>query len=303
MSGKNIIQYTPWIDCRVGCDFCFTQGQLQVDKIQSLNYLMGLLDKPEVNHADGFGVIGGEFFQDQLKDSKVRSLFYKFIKKILDVIEDRNLSIFWVATSLIFKPEPYFYPFLDYIADRNLIDRLLICTSWDSQYRFKSKKAEELWANNIRALHIRYPNLKIHVETILTEHLMQLYLNGFYNKHSFEEKYGVRVDYLEPNTGFQKHEKMLYELKGFLAKRNTFLQFVQEIVFKEWTSQEQLDFLNPDIRSNVVYNIENGKHHRIGDRHIIPIRLQPTQHQIKYGYVDSDRTMEEDYQLLKGMIL
>ena len=298
---NNVIQYCPWIECNVGCRFCFVHGQPNVDKVQSLKYLLSLLRLPEVESADGFGLIGGEFFQNQLQDPTVKELFYTLTDRIVDILVQRKLNIFWVATSLIFKLDKELIPYLNHLRDRGVLDRVLICTSWDSKYRFASPRAERLWRYNIETLHNEYPELRIHVETIATEHFMQLCLRGGYDKHSFENDLGVTVDYLEPNTGFQNKKEFIEALPDFLAKRSTFMRFVREVV-STWSSQEKSDFLNPDIRSNIVYNIEDGKHNRIADRHVIPIAQQPTSHSIKYGYIDSDRTMEEDYKLLKDSI-
>nr|DAH48031.1 MAG TPA: Radical SAM superfamily [Caudoviricetes sp.] len=298
---NNIIQYCPWIDCNVGCDFCFVHGQPDVDKVKSLQYILSLLKLPEAREADGFGLIGGEFFQNQLSSPSVKELFYELVDRILDMTVERNLPTFWIATSLIFKMDKELLPLLEHIRERQLLDRILLCTSWDSIYRFKSRRAEKLWECNVLRLHELYPELRIHVETVLTEHFMNLYLEGGYDKWEFEDRLGVRVDYLEPNTGFQGIKNFVDRVPNFLAKRATFLRFVREVV-STWPAQDKMDFLNPHIRSNVVYNIEDGEHHRIGDRHIIPIAQQPTNHRIKYGYSDSDRTMEDDYKLLRDSI-
>lgn len=298
---NNIIQYTPWIDCNVGCDFCFIRNQPDVNKVKSLEYILSLLKLPEVKEADGFGLIGGEFFQNQLSDPRVKELFYTLVDRILDICVERDLPTFWIASSLIFKMEKELFPFLNHVRERGLLDRILLCTSWDSLYRFKSLRAEKLWECNVLRLHELYPELRIHVETVLTEHFLNLCLDGGYNKHEFEKRFDVRVDYLEPNTGFQGIETFLKQVPNFLAKRATFLRFVREVV-STWPTQEKFDFLNPLIRSNIVYNLEDGEHHRIADRHIIPISQLPTNHVIKYGYSDSDRNMVDDYKLLKDSI-
>lgn len=298
---NNIIQYCPWIDCNVGCDFCFVYGQPDVDKVKSLQYILSLLKLPEAREADGFGLIGGEFFQNQLSSPSVKELFYELVDRILGMTVERNLPTFWIATSLIFKMDKELLPLLEHIREKQLLDRILLCTSWDSIYRFKSRRAEKLWECNVLRLHELYPELRIHVETVLTEHFMNLYLEGGYDKWEFEGRLGVRVDYLEPNTGFQGIKNFVDRVPNFLAKRATFLRFVREIV-STWPAQDKMDFLSPHIRSNVVYNIEDGEHHRIGNRHIIPIAQQPTNHRIKYGYSDSDRTMEDDYKLLRDSI-
>lgn len=298
---NNVIQYCPWIDCNVGCDFCFVHNQPSVDKVKSLKYILFLLCLSEAHEADGFGLIGGEFFQDQLSETEVRDLFYQVTDRIVDLVLERDLQTFWVATSLIFKLDKELIPYLEHLKNRGVLDRVLLCTSWDSKYRFKNRNALKLWGCNVARLHELYPELQIHVETILTEDFMNMCLRGEYDKHEFENLHNVRVDFLEPNTGFQGKKVFDEKMPDFLGKRATFLRFVREIV-SGWTAQEKQDFLNPKIRSNLVYNLEDGKHNRIADRHVIPISQQPTNHVIKYGYSDSPRTMEEDYKLLKDSI-
>ena len=298
---NNIIQYTPWIDCSVGCRFCFNHKQPDVDKVQSLKYLISLLRLPEAETVDGYGIIGGEFFQHQLDDAEVFSLFYEFVNRIIDMMVEKNKRIFWITSSLLFKMDKRLLPFLDHIRERGVLDRLLLCTSWDSKYRFKNENSLKLWESNVDCLHELYPELRIHVETILTEHFMQKCLNHEFNIPAFAERFKVRVDYLEPNTGFQDQAAFIKALPDFLAHRSTFLRFVREIV-STWSEQEKQDFLNQKLRSNILYHIEDGRHYHVSNRHEIPIIEQTFNHRVKQGYIDSDRNMTDDYALLRGVI-
>lgn len=298
---NNVLQYTPWIDCNTGCRFCFNRNQPDVDKVKSLKYLISLLKLPEAQTVDGYGLIGGEFFQNQLQDPEVFTLFYELVDRIIGLLLKRDKHNFWITTSLLFKMDKYLLPFLDHIKEQGVLDRILLCTSWDSKYRFKNENARRLWEANVDRLHELYPELRIHVEIILTEHLMQMYLNGEFEVHAFADRYKVRVDFLEPNTGFQDKEPFMRDMPDFLGKRATFMRFVREVV-STWSAQEKDDFLNQKLRSNILYHIENGKHYHVVNRHNIPILKQTCKHDIKQGYSDSDRNMTDDYALLKGVI-
>lgn len=299
-----VIQYTPWIDCSTNCRFCTNRGCPDIDKIESLKQIIHLLDLPEVKEHEGIGLIGGEFFQDQLKDEIVRDLWYELTDKIVD----RNPHQFWLATSLICK-RTYLEPYLNYLRESNLLSRTLLCTSYDVMYRFK-KTALSIWESNMRYLHLNYPELRIHTEMIVTQAFLSAVAKAEGVKlpymidvpplslKSFENIYHTSVDFIEPHTGFQNISEFRNDLPYFLPKRATFLEFLTRIVDK-WDLFRIKSFLNPRIRSATIYHIQNGKLVKIEDRWNKRLEDQAVGIHPLVGYSDSSIPMLDDVELWK----
>ena len=281
-----VIQYTPWIDCATGCRFCTNRGQPDIDKVQSLIQILNLLDLPEVDDYDGIGLIGGEFFQNQLNDACVWDLFYSLADKLIE----KDKAVYWLATCLIYQPQRLF-DYLSYLAP--IQSRLLLCTSYDVYERFKNDNARFKWEDNVRLLHQLFPSVRLHTEMIVTEALMQQALDGRMNFEEFMRRFDTSLDFIEPHTGFQNIEQFKKELPYFLPKRSTFLRFLSEVVAK-WDSERIHKFLNPTIRSATIYHVQNGKLVKIEDRYNKRLENQAIGIKPVVGYVDSEKSMIDD---------
>ena len=99
---RNFIQYELWKDCSNACKFCFNRGQQDLDKIESLNFVIDKLDDEELNDYNEIGFIGGEFFDTQLDNKEVRTLFYKLIDKCIDKIKSNKIDKLYITTALLF---------------------------------------------------------------------------------------------------------------------------------------------------------------------------------------------------------
>lgn len=299
-----VIQYTPWIECATNCRFCTNRGCLDVDKIENLKHIIHLLDDPEVSGYDGIGLIGGEFFQKQLKDEIVRDLWYDLTDKIVE----KKPTIFWLATSLICN-HVYLEPYLNYLRKAGLLSRTLLCTSYDVMYRFK-KTSLAVWERNMEYLHLKYPELRIHTEMIVTQAFLSAvataegvnlpYMLNVPPLHlrAFESKYHTSIDFIEPHTGFQNPQSFKLDLPYFLPRRATFLEFLTQIVDK-WDLLRIRTFLNPRIRSATIYHIQNGKLVKIDDRWNKRMEDQAFGIHPVVGYSDSNISMIDDVELWK----
>lgn len=292
MASTKFIQYQLWQDCRNGCKFCSERNQYSVDKIWALKFTLNKLDDEEVKDYEEVGIIGGEIFDNQLENDEVRKLFYELTEKICSM----HFKKIYVATSLIYDMNKYLKPYLNFLRKLNVMDKVLLCTSYDIKYRFNADWKEPLWSKNMLELAKEYPDMKIHVETILTQHFLEAVLNKTFSISNFCKKYNVRVDYIEPSSGMFYNTKKDCEkaCPGFFPKRETFVQFLKYAGLQ--TKEIDLKCLiSYQIRASRIYHLDCGKFVCYEDRRKPGFRVKCSDETKKYelGFIDSDDSMED----------
>lgn len=248
------VQFQLWRDCTCNCDFCYNKGLGNSDKIKSLNFIYNkITTDPLINKFNEIGFIGGETFGKQLDNPQVKKLFYKVMNIVVDKLKSGQFNKLYITTSLIYKNTDSLIEFIEFIKSHNLTNKLLICTSYDTIYRFKNKISEDLWKSNVNFLHLKYPELLIHTQIILTNDFITKVIEGKFNILEFQEKYKTVIDYIEPscNSKCKTVAEFNSELPNFFPTRSNFLKFL-----KFTTSNNLIDlnrFLNPNLRSDLLY--------------------------------------------------
>ena len=160
---SKFIQFELWKDCKQGCKFCCNKGATPVDKTESCKYIRDVLNTLQPNEYDYIGLIGGELFNGEM-ELHMNSFFL-----ILRRIRDLNPKKIFIATSLLYDIGDYLLPCLKAI-DKVLgcLDKIVLCTSWDKNYRFKNQEQLALWAKNMLYLGDKFPQVELHTEIILT---------------------------------------------------------------------------------------------------------------------------------------
>lgn len=261
MAKNNFIQYELWKDCKNHCNFCFNRGQPDIDKIESLNFVLEKLnDECDFDYFNEVGFIGGEFFDDQLNNPEVKDLFYELFDKCKELIYLGKVNKVYFTTSLIYDPQKYLIPFLDYLKTIGIMGYCLLCTSYDLKYRFHSDSDKVLWEENMKMLHERYPELKVHTETIVTGFFMQAVIDGTFDILDFCEKFHTNVDYIEPGSGFYYFDKKACakDLPDFFPTKDQAIKFIKKTMIDN-KILDQSTFLSSEIRSDKIYNIYNGR--------------------------------------------
>ena len=270
------IQYELWKDCCTHCKFCYNKGEPLTDKqfkLERLAYIKGKLLSEECDLFDEIGFIGGEFFEKQLEDPDIRNGFYELFDICTDKYQRGKLNKLCVCTSLIFDLNKYFLPFVNYLYAKHLTDITLICTSYDTKYRFHTQDKEDLWKDNVILLHDKYDQLKIHTETLLTQDFINKVLSGEFKIQEFCKTYHTTIDYIEPSTGFYYADKyqMAKVLPDFYPTKESFFEFMYYTVCDERSISIQ-DLLNPFLRANVLYYTNNNEYMVIRGRQRNPDR-------------------------------
>lgn len=290
MNKNHFLQFELWKDCHIGCSFCFNKHQNDINKEESLNFVLNVLNNTDVSQYNEIGFIGGEFFNGEIKEKNVKHLFYEVFK----TISIMNFDKIYITTSLIYDINNDLIPFLNYLRDLNILDKVLLCTSYDIKYRFNTDAREELWKTNMKFLHKMYPNLRLHIETILSQFFIDAVLNGQFNITEFSKTYNARIDYIEPTSGlyYKNKQEFAKVIPDFFPTKSSFIEFLKV----EGIEKKEIDlktFLSMEIRADKLYYIDNGHHHLAPNRRRDGCRINPENKEVLYefGFIDSDDDM------------
>ncbi|MBR2247617.1 MAG: hypothetical protein IJ880_11475 [Bacilli bacterium] len=291
----NNIQFELWKNCTNGCDFCFNKGlpcSTKEDKIRILKEVQYRLERLNYDYYDKIGFIGGELFGNQLEEEEVFKEFYKLFELCIKLLQNKKINQINFTSNLLAKDNSKMYQILDLIKIANLLNKFELCTSWDSQYRFKLGNLS-IWEKNITYIKETYPDLQTHIEILPTQHFCEECLNGNFDYVKFKKKYKSAIDYSDLNSGFYYKDKfeMEKEVPGFFPKRATFLKWVRAGLKENWFKIE--DICNYSIFFNELYMLDK-------TNHFIQYIRHGHDEQLPYGkiaqsdYIDSDVLMYID---------
>ena len=286
---NRFIQFELWKACSIGCKFCCNKGQKDIDKKESLNFVLNILNSDEINIYNEVGFIGGEFFNGEIENNEIKTLFYNIFNKVSNL----SFTKIYIATSLIFNINDALIPFLEYLKTLGILDKIVLCTSFDVKYRFSNLDKKALWESNMLILKEKYPEIGLHTEIILTEWFLQSVLTNKFNLISFKRVFNTTVDYIEPSSGLYYKDKKDCEkaCPGFFPKLKTFIEFIKYSIKNGLIDIDT--FLSMELRSNTLYFLENGIYRKAENRRQGDGRCELIDKSKRYeiGFIDSDKTM------------
>ena len=292
---NRFIQYELWKDCHNHCEFCYNRGQPSLNKIDRLNYVIEKLYHKEVDDFNEIGFIGGEFFDDQLENPKVKSLFYKLFEICADKIKNNKINKIYFTTALMYDKNNYLIPFLDYLRELGISDKCLLCTSYDTKYRFHTKEKEEMWKSNMKYLYENYNEIKLHTEIIVSQDFINKVLDESFSITKFKKEYHTGIDYIDPSSGFYFNTKAdaAKELKDFFPTKSSFIKFLKKTVLENHEIALST-FLSMEVRSDRIYIIDNGSVllNNRRDKDFKLVAKDKTK-KFEFGFIDSDDSMPE----------
>lgn len=291
------LQFELWKDCNNKCAFCFNDNSRTSAEFKEnrIDLVMKELANPEYNTIEKIGFIGGEFFDGQLETQSLRD---KFTRLVNIPLTNQKIKQVLITTSLLLKNNKDLIYFLNNINNKQ---KLLLCTSWDTKYRFKTPEALHTWENNVEYIHKHYPQVKIHVEIIPTQWHIESVLSDKFNILDFEKKYDVTVDYTDLNSGFNYADKYAFQkaVPGFFPKRDDFLKFLQKVYTEKQATT--FKFLNFAAMSTLLwmtvdkkYTLFNGLRGPIDGITINTEYGLPPMQEKTSDYIDSHVRMRKD---------
>ena len=302
------VQFQLWRDCNCNCDFCYNKGLKDTNKVWSLNAIINKIKTDSIiNKFNEIGFIGGETFGKQLDDPEVKNLFYVLMQLVVDRVNVGQIKKIYITTSLLYKNTDNLVEFIEFIKNKNILDKVLICTSYDTIYRFKNENSEELWRKNMSFLHNKYSDLAIHTETILTQDFIEKVLSGEFNILKFQKELKTKLNFIEPqcNSNCDTKEQFNRELPRFLPNRKDFIKFIRKVYSEGAINIDE--FLNESLHSDLLYLECDGYLYEFLGRRRFPTLMDVYYRKIgrnfyHLGYADSDIKMEDDVQSFKELI-
>lgn len=294
---RRFIQFEVWKDCNYNCPFCTSHGiPFKRDKTKSL---LDIIDFLEIKgrYWDTISLIGGEIFDFQLKNADTKSAFYKVISCITDRIHSGHTNRVMVCTSLMYENNSYLIEFLNYLKGEDILSKFLLSTSWDQEYRF-NKDTWRNWQKNMTYLKEFYPEISIHIQSILTQAFIENYNLGLFSVREFETRWDCSFAFNTPFKCWGKYKdkyEMENDLPKFFPKRKDFLNMLYNITE---TGDMNIDnILNVENHSSVLYHTTNDcdwkiANDRQGKNHTC-VHTFPCKN-LCCGYIDSELKIHED---------
>jgi len=304
MSNKSI-QFELWSECDVGCDFCFlgpSQKTPVNKKIELLDSVFNLIqDNNLIKDYDTVGFIGGEFWQGQLNTPEIKKKFYLILSILSQKLISKELDSIWLSASLIRAKQDLWEVLDNYfktIIPITSTGGLWIATSYDFVGRFHKKIYLDNWKNNIFKLHNEYSNIRLNTTMVLTQHLIDYYLNNKFSFFEFSKNYNTEI-FCKPPVPSRFRESPLL---NFFPRRDDFLKFLNKVIKTEdkfydklcnikyradtLYTHRQYNISQPKDGIKIVHRLKNEKNEIKDDESLV------CGHHIAYGaYGDSSRCM------------
>ena len=306
------LQFYMWWDCKNICEFCFAKilKQTPTDKLHRLQIIQNaidILDSRQDECFDIVGLIGGEFFEDQISDPEVNKKFMELINKCIDVVSDNRANMVYIMTHLIYQDTKYLDQVLDIFKARNMLDKVMICTSFDPWGRFHTEERKAIWYNNVEKL--LEQNILVHAEIILSGFFLDALFSGEVDLQYFKDK-GVILDFLNPQGLYKedatqadnKEATIQHLTKGWLPTREAFIKFL--FFLRDFNPIQLERLFSLEIRSQELYMLSNDiictRDSKTYNENIGYDNIMDCGHSNKFAfYADSDKCMICDIENFK----
>ena len=258
-----VLQFEVWNECNNACTFCSNKYVYDIsaeEKIQNLQIVKAkLADSKSIREYSKIGLIGGEFFQGQLKDKNVKSLYLSVIDMLNLLLDTGKIKEYWTTATLIAENQDDLFEHLDHISDKS---KVWICTSYDTSGRFHTSKMLESWKNNMKKLKTFFPEIHINTTTILTGDFIEEYLTGKFSIHKFTSEFDSTWFSKPPMLPSECTETKIEfnkKVNNFFPTRKRFLEFL--LKFKMQESDVEYDKLfNTQLRADALIKSDYTDH-------------------------------------------
>ena len=339
MNCKGPQQFELWEECNSKCSFCYL-GNLNIktpdeQKLKNLVRTIEIIsNKTLYQKIDCLGYIGGEFFQGQLVNEKVKAKFKELMQKNDELLSEGYISSMWLSASLLIGDQQDLFDVLHLFRDSN-IPKIWILTSYDTIGRFHSKKELEHWKDCIAKLKQEFPQINVNITTIVTGDFIQKYLdNQLQDLNQVVKEYNCSL-FLKPTCDIndsevnesrqrsfndidridiQTKESINKKIPNFFPTRANMLKFLTRYRMDE-TEFAYDKLFNPQYRAEYLqlFGHRYSKSHRIQDKYqeeftspdnvSSSIPIESCDHGSQYrSYVDCDKCLICDKMRIRGIV-
>lgn len=258
-----------WQECNNFCDFCYLgkENRFTPDeiKLKSINDLFDKIkDSNFISKYSNISIIGGDFWQGQLRNPIVKDRFFALSKYIIDLLNDGTLFDSWFTAALTLGNQEDLYELLEYYRNtevgkiRHKDSRgFWICTSYDTIGRFHTNDKLKNWQYHMKKL----DEYNVHKNTtiILTEDFMNKVINDEFNIYEFMTEYNTQLFFKHAGSGpYPTKEELEEKLPNFFPRRETAIIFFKKMLLsypdlydKIFSIQYRADYL--------IRNFNNGE--------------------------------------------
>lgn len=274
------VQYGIWPNCCNACDFClnlrekFYTKEKQIQMIRNVRTNIDFLDW-ENKFFNGISLLGGELYF--ITDEDIQKEFLELIDDIIEKIILKAKSTtckYSTVTNGLYNPE-FLFKVLDKFDKLDLMDYVDLSFSYDLKHRFHTEERKQLCESNIIKTVERYPKLKVYVQMILTQNLINEYNKNKNILKDIENK--LHIESL--NLLFPHKHNTGKELTDFYFNRRDFLHFLYDLNATD--KQKVIQFVSSIV--NVDTNAYIGLYRRqtAEDEENINVEQQPLKEDVK----------------------
>lgn len=289
---SKFLQYELHKECNNGCGFCFNKNQPKLNKFERIRMVHHDVFNGSTDEYTDLGFIGGELFDPSLYVKDERNALIELWHTACRQVKHGKLKRLLITSALMMDDCSLLFEVLKIAEHYQVIDKVLLCTSWDKMYRF-SDRTLKLWQSTMRALHELHPSLMLHVEMIMTGCLVDYILEAPNFVSNFEKEYNCTVDFIQPSVGYYYKTKEEFEkvMPNFFPQRAKFFDAVH-VLYKDGVNLDGL--LDMRKHADTVDCYFNGHKIVFEDRHVKEKYVSCMLEQPQVGYCDSDVPMRKD---------
>lgn len=264
MEGKKQLQFEIWQECNSLCKFCYLgQENRCTPDHYKIEALKGILEKiSDISIFDEYktlSFLGGEFFQGQLNTPEIKDLFMQVMERTAWLLDNDHIDWVWLYATLTIGNQEDLYETLKLFKKK---EKFWLLTSYDTLGRFHTQKMEDNWKFHMKKIHELYPDMKFNVTSILSEDLIDKYLDGRFSFQSMMEEFHCKFFLKQPGSGNMTKEAFMKYLPHFFPPRKKFLEFLRRFKQQE-TDEMWTKLFDIHYRADSLYRNYNNDERRM----------------------------------------
>lgn len=258
------LQFQLWQECNSLCKFCYlgtnnrnTPDELKISALEKV--IEKIQDLTLFEKFDTLSYLGGQFFQGQLNNPKVKQLFFKLMKITAQYLQKNIVKNVYIYATLTIGDQQDLYDTLKLF---NKKEGLWILTSYDTFGRFHTSKMQQNWKFHMKKIYNLYPQIKFNTTTILSEDCITKYLNNQLSFKDIKKQFHTQFFFKQCGCMNGTKQDMINYLPNFFPTRSKFIKFLKKFKLEQQSYMWDKLF-NIYYRADVLYRNFNDKNEQM----------------------------------------